>query len=370
MGKGQGRAAIAATLLCTLLVPAVASPAGVHSRLQDIEAQREALQTKIDAGEMAAGSLQHRIDLLNDQLTELHIAINGLEARIDRINAEVRTVQAAVDRTQASINRIRKIATEQAVALYKAGATDAIEALLNSTSLAELDSRAELLGAAAQQNTGALVKYGRLRVQIKAEYRDLYNLKQELSAELKSFAMAKARRDDKKAELNASLRALNAKLGVQRNKEGNLQDASDRLRGDLEAIAARNSVESLGTSAQGFIWPINGSVTSPYGYRWGRQHTGIDIDGYTGQPIVASKEGTVVLASYYYGYGLTVIVDHGNGVATLYAHQSRTAVSNGESVEQGDIVGYVGCTGSCTGDHLHFEVRINGNPVNPMDYLP
>jgi murein DD-endopeptidase MepM/ murein hydrolase activator NlpD len=207
-------------------------------------------------------------------------------------------------------------------------------------------------------------------VQIKAEYRDLYNLKQELSAELKSFAMAKARRDDKKAELNASLRALNAKLGVQRNKEGNLQDASDRLRGDLEAIAARNSVESLGTSAQGFIWPINGSVTSPYGYRWGRQHTGIDIDGYTGQPIVASKEGTVVLASYYYGYGLTVIVDHGNGVATLYAHQSRTAVSNGESVEQGDIVGYVGCTGSCTGDHLHFEVRINGNPVNPMDYLP
>lgn len=370
MRRRQGRAAIAATLLCTLLIPAVASPAGVRGRLQQIEADREALESKIEAGEQEAGSLMHRIDLLNEQLTEIQIAINGLDNRIDGIEAEVRTVQAAVDRTQAQINKIQKVATKQAIALYKAGATDAIEALLNSSSLSELDARAELLGAAAQENTGALVKYGRLRVQIKAEYRDLYNLKQELSAERKSLAMAKSRRDEAKAELNASLKALNLRLNVQRNKEGDLQDESDRIRGNLQAIAARNAVEALGTSAQGFIWPINGSVTSPYGYRWGRQHTGIDIDGYTGQPIVSSKEGTVVMASYYSGYGLTVIVDHGGGVATLYAHQSRTAVSNGESVEQGDILGYVGCTGSCTGDHLHYEVRINGNPVDPMNYLP
>ena len=370
MRRRQGRAAIAVTLLCTLLIPAVASPAGVRSRLQKIEAEREALEAKIEVGEQEAGSLKQRIDLLNEQLTEIQIAINGLDKRIEDIEAEVRTVQAVVDRTQAQINKIKKVATEQAVALYKAGATDGIEALLNSASLSELDARAELLGAAAQQNTGALVKYGRLRVQIKEEYRDLYNLKQELSAELKSLAMAKSRRDEKKAELNANLDALEIRLNVQREKEGDLQDASDRIRGDLQAIAARNAVEALGTSAQGFIWPINGSVTSPYGYRWGRQHTGIDIDGYTGQPIVSSKEGTVVMAEYYSGYGLTVVVDHGGGVATLYAHQSRTAVSNGESVEQGDILGYVGCTGSCTGDHLHYEVRINGSPVDPMDYLP
>ena len=370
MGSRQGRAAIVATLLCTLLIPAVASPAGVRNRLQEIEAERAALESKIEVGEQAAGSLQHRIDLLNEQITELQMAINALDLRIEGIEAKVRTAQAAIDLTQAQIDKIKDVATEQAVALYKAGATDAIEALLNSTSLSELDARAELLGAAAQENTGALVRYGRLRVQIKSEHRALYNLKEELSAERKSLAMAKARRDDSRAELNASLNELEERLGVQREKEGNLQDASDRIRGDLAAIAARNAVESLGTSAQGFIWPINGSVTSPYGYRWGRQHTGIDIDGYTGQPIVASKEGTVILASYYYGYGLTVIIDHGNGVATLYAHQSRTAVSNGASIEQGDILGYVGCTGSCTGDHLHYEVRINGNPVDPMNYLP
>jgi murein DD-endopeptidase MepM/ murein hydrolase activator NlpD len=370
MSRRQGRAAIAATLLCTLLIPAVGSPAGPNGRLQQIEAERAALEVRIEGLEGQAGDLIQRIEGLQRQMTELQIEINRLNANIARVEAGVRTQQAKIDETQVEIDKIQDLATDQAVALYKAGATDAIEALLNSTSLAELDSRAELLAAAAQQNTGALIRFGRLQVEIKDEKRALFNQQQELTAELKSRAMAKAELDKKENESQRFLTALNSKLSVARNKEGNLQDESDRIRGDLAAIQARNSVEALGTSAQGFIWPINGSVTSPYGYRWGRMHTGIDIDGYTGQPIVASKEGTVVMASYYSGYGLTVIIDHGGGYATLYAHQSRTNVSNGESVEQGDIIGYVGCTGSCTGDHLHFEVRVNGEPTDPMNYLP
>lgn len=99
-------------------------------------------------------------------------------------------------------------------------------------------------------------------------------------------------------------------------------------------------------------------------------HTGIDIDGVTGDPIVASKTGTVILAEYYSGYGNAVIVDHGGGYSTLYGHMSAFSVSNGQSVSQGQELGKVGCTGSCTGDHLHFEIRINGNPVDPMPYLP
>ena len=370
MSRRQGRAAIAATLLCTLLIPAVGSPAGQGSRLQQIESERAALETRIEGLEGETGDLIQRIEGLQRQMTELQMEINRLDAAIARVEAKVRTQQAQIDATQVEIDKIEALATDQAVTLYKAGATDAIEALLNSRSLAELDARAELLAAAAAENTGALIRFGRLQVEIKAKRRTLFNHQQELSAELKSRSMAKASLDKKENESQQILAALNSKLQTARNKEGNLQDESDRIRGDLAAIQARNAVEALGTSAQGFIWPINGSVTSPYGYRWGRMHTGIDIDGYTGQPIVASKEGVVVLASYYSGYGLTVIIDHGGGVATLYAHQSSTNVSNGESVEQGDIIGYVGCTGSCTGDHLHFEVRINGEPSDPMNFLP
>ena len=369
IGK-QGRAAIAATILCTLLIPAVSSPAGVRDRLQQIEAEREALDAKIEAGEAEAGTLKERIDGLNEELTILQMAINKLDKQIEEISARVRTAQAAIDATQADIDRVEGVATRQAVELYKAGATDAIEALLNSESLAELDARAELLGAAAQENTGALVRYGRLQVEIKAQHRELFQIKEELGEQLKSRSIAKAKLDRTKSRLNEDLAALNVKLRAQRNKEGDLMDESDRIRGNLAAIAARHAVLARGTSASGYIWPVNGSVTSPYGYRWGRQHTGIDIDGYTGQPIVASKEGTVVLAEYYSGYGQAVVIDHGGGYATLYAHMSRFATSNGAHVDQGEIIGYVGCTGSCTGDHLHFEVRVNGNPVDPMQYLP
>ena len=366
----QGRAAIAVTLLCTLLIPAVVSTAGVNSRLEQIEAEREALERKIEAGEAEAGDLKHQIDGLNQRMTILQMEMNRLDKEVADISTRVRTSQAAIDATQAEIDRVEKTATAQAVALYKAGATDAIEALLKSDSLADLDARAELLGAAAQENTGALIRYGRLQIEIKAKHRELFNIKEELAAQLKSRAITKAKLDQTRSALATDLRALNASLNAKRDREGNLQDESDRIKGNLAAIAARHAVLARGTSAEGYIWPINGSVTSPYGYRWGRQHTGIDIDGYTGQPIVASKDGVVVMAEYYSGYGNAVVIDHGGGYATLYAHLSRFATGNGASINQGDIIGYVGCTGSCTGDHLHFEVRVNGSPVDPMGYLP
>jgi len=129
-------------------------------------------------------------------------------------------------------------------------------------------------------------------------------------------------------------------------------------------------LDGLQESEEGFIWPLDGPITSPYGPRWGRMHTGIDIDGVTGEPVIASAEGTVVLASYYSGYGNAVIIDHGNGFSTLYGHLSSIDVDSGDEVRQGQVVGAVGCTGHCTGDHLHFEIRIDGTPLDPLPYLP
>ncbi len=116
-------------------------------------------------------------------------------------------------------------------------------------------------------------------------------------------------------------------------------------------------------------------ITSPFGYRvhpilgTRRLHTGIDMSAGSGTPIRAAASGRVILAAYYGGYGNAVIIDHGGGISTLYAHQSRIAVSKGSQVGAGDTVGYVGSTGFSTGPHLHFEVRQNGTPVNPVSYL-
>jgi murein DD-endopeptidase MepM/ murein hydrolase activator NlpD len=119
----------------------------------------------------------------------------------------------------------------------------------------------------------------------------------------------------------------------------------------------------------GLIWPINGQFTSPFGQRWGRLHAGIDLAAPTGRPIRAAASGRVILAAVTGGYGLYTCVDHGDSISTCYAHQSRFGVSDGDSVSEGDVIGYVGNTGHSFGAHLHFEVRIGGRPVDPMDYL-
>src|SRR5581483_6329034 len=149
-----------------------------------------------------------------------------------------------------------------------------------------------------------------------------------------------------------------------------LQAASERIAEAIRAAQARSASGTTQTpSSAGLIWPVEGPVTSPFGWRWGRMHQGIDIGVPYGTPIHAAAAGTVIYCGWEEGYGNFVVIDHGGNLATAYAHQSSIAVSCGQQVNQGDVVGYVGCTGHCFGPHLHFEVRVNGEPVDPLGYL-
>ena len=117
------------------------------------------------------------------------------------------------------------------------------------------------------------------------------------------------------------------------------------------------------------VWPVNGPVVSPFGQRWGRLHAGVDIAVGSGTPIRAADAGRVILMGWVGGYGNYTCIQHTGSLSTCYAHQSSFSTSNGASVGQGQIIGSVGCTGHCFGDHLHFETRVNGSPVDPMGYL-
>lgn len=121
---------------------------------------------------------------------------------------------------------------------------------------------------------------------------------------------------------------------------------------------------------QRFIWPAGGEVTSPFGYRWGRHHAGIDIAAEAGAPVRAARAGRVAFAGWYGGYGYTVLIEHGQGFVTLYAHLDDYVVERGEYVATGQRIGYAGDTGYSFGPHLHFEVRLEGRAVNPLQYLP
>lgn len=364
------RGLIALVLLATLLVPAVGTTAGPNARKENTEKRLEEIRHQLNNDRSKATGLRSELAALDTALRKLRTEIASLDESIAKIEVQVKDAEARIEETQKDIDKVRSDAVDQAVALYKAGSTDILDALLDSKSLAELDSRVALLGVAAKEKTGALIRYGRLQVRIRGQQEDLFEKKDELSQELKNRTRVNDELAEQKAVFSEKLAELRRLIGINKSREKHKAAELAAIKQQILEAQAKNAVAALGTSNKGFIWPLNGNVTSYYGARWGRMHTGIDIDGYSGQPIVAAKEGQVVLASYYSGYGNAVIVDHGGGYSTLYAHMSSFNTSNGAYVKQGAVIGYVGCTGNCTGDHLHFEVRVNGEPVDPMPYLP
>ena len=358
-------------LLGLLLVPSIASLAGPRDELRDNRNELRSLQERIDSHSSEVGALKKRIALLNRRITKLQIAMNKLAGEIEEVEEEVAVAKAQLARTQKEIDRVKELATDQAVELYKSGGTEALDALLNSESLAELNDRIEMLGVAAQQNTGALIKYGRLRATVNEQARALFAKRDELAAKQASHEELNDRLSADREKAAEDFAELKRRLGAERDRERHLESANQDIKQELLEQQVGAELAQLGMSSEGFIWPVSGGVSSPYGSRWGTLHAGIDIDAYAGQPIAAAKSGTAVyVGAGMSGYGNVTMIDHGGGLATLYAHQSAFAVSSGAQVAQGDIIGYVGCTGNCYGDHLHFEVRVGGNPVDPMGYLP
>src|SRR6185312_13925853 len=167
-----------------------------------------------------------------------------------------------------------------------------------------------------------------------------------------------------------ALSELSASERAEAEEIDSLQAASARIAAAIRAAQARDGGgPTQSASDAGLVWPVSGPVTSPFGWRWGRMHEGIDIGVGYGTPIHAAAAGTVIYCGWETGYGNFVVIDHGGNLSTAYGHQERITVSCGEHVEQGQVIGYVGCTGHCFGQHLHFEVRVDGNPVDPLGYL-
>ena len=167
------------------------------------------------------------------------------------------------------------------------------------------------------------------------------------------------------------LSTLTAEQQAEAGEIDALQAASNSLTARIQAAQANRQAggPTSTPSSAGLIWPVNGPVTSPFGWRWGRMHQGIDIGVGMGTPIKAAAAGTIIYCGWESGYGNLVVIDHGGNLATAYGHQSSIAVTCGQQVDQGQVIGYVGCTGHCFGPHLHFEVRVNGTPVDPLGYL-
>jgi murein DD-endopeptidase MepM/ murein hydrolase activator NlpD len=348
--------------------------------------QERVLSTTITRYSRRISSLQGDITVLQRKQVSIQIDLDAKRAELARTQEELRQERLRLARLKARLAEARVALADRLVQLYKADRPDVVTVVLESDGFADLLERTEFMRRVSDQDARIIDRVRTARAEAKRTEARLDKLEdkqvkitQEIEARRDAVARVKGQLVDRR---DAFARVRSAKSSAL----ASTRDDRQHLEGDLAALEKENArIQAQLANAQngsapgaagpirpgsgGMIWPVNGPVVSPFGMRWGRLHAGVDIAVPAGTPIRAAKAGRVILLGWTGGYGNYTCIGHGGGVSTCYAHQSRYATSNGASVSQGQVIGYVGCTGHCFGDHLHFEVRIGGAPVNPMGYL-
>jgi murein DD-endopeptidase MepM/ murein hydrolase activator NlpD len=388
-------------VFCILVLTAVvlAAPASgdVYSRKQSVDARLSTLHARIARAEGQASQLSAEIDSVSSRIHALEGRVGDVSSRLVTLEADLALHQRKLDRLTALFRLETKryfylrqqydlaLARLNArlVEVYEQGDVDSLDVILGAKSLSDAIEGLDYVNQVGAQDERIATSVGEAKGAARKARERTRKVRLVVAAETRAVQarteQVRAVRDElvaNRRELvgaRSSKRVALSKVRVSEREQVSeaqaLEQVSASLGAQLQAAQATSPYTRSSPSASGFIWPVSGPVVSPFGMRWGRMHTGIDIAVGYGTPIHAAASGRVIYAGWMDGYGNLVFVDHGGGISTGYAHQSSIAVSNGETVSQGQVIGYVGCTGHCFGPHLHFEVRMNGSPVDPLGYL-
>jgi murein DD-endopeptidase MepM/ murein hydrolase activator NlpD len=372
-----------------LFVPVLSDGAPISSKIEEkkreIERKRDRerlLTTTIEGYTDRIDDLQGDITSLQERQIRIEADLTQKRDELARIQEDLRKERIRLVRLRARLAESRAALSERLVALYKADQPDVVTVILESDGFADMLERAEFMQRVSEQDLRIVDRVRTAKRESVTAERKLDTLEQKQ----KEVTAIVARRHQEVVEVKDSLvdrreqfadaRATKHQALVSTREDRRaLEDHLAALEREQAKIAARlagGSNTPAGPIRQGsgrFIWPVNGTFTSPFGMRWGRLHAGIDIAVPVGAGLRAADSGTVAIAGWTGGYGNYTCINHGGGISTCYGHQSSIAVSVGQSVSQGQVIGYSGNTGNSTGPHLHFEVRINGQPVDPMGYL-
>lgn len=348
----------------------------LHDRLDAARADIARIQAEAD-------SVEEQIASIDDQAAAVAEALEASRELAARTQARIGILERDIARKEHSYRSAQQRVEDVAVSLYRSGPTAELGMLLSADSIDELSALMEYSSAAAQDRIQIMVKTRRLEVELDADRADLEDtLAQALEAKEEQERQAQHLNELRQAQ-TTNLADLRDEIESSREEAAAIKARSEEIAQQLAAYApapappvsgsappVSGSAPPASVGGSGFAWPVNGAITSGFGSRWGGMHSGIDIDCVTGDAIRASKSGSVVSAAYDGGYGYHVVIDHGNGFASLYAHNSALSVSGGQNVSQGEVIASCGSTGQSTGDHLHFEIRSSGAPQDPLTYLP
>ena len=364
---------------------ALLAAAGGTAVAQDLESERAAKQSELEDVKARGDVLSSEISDYSDQIAQLQGEVAILRARELEVEQQLRETIARLETEKENLAELRDkltrslhILADRLVDIYKSDQPDALTVILDSKGFDDLVNRYDYLTRIQDQDAAIAARVRFLRDESRETVERIRIAKEEIEAKEAELERTRMQLEARQAELDAvrdqKAAALDQVEATAERLEGDISDLNEQIQEQLaEAQASTSTTDPLPagpiqSGSSGMIWPVSGPVTSPFGMRWGRLHAGIDIAVPSGTPIRAAKSGSIVLAAPTSGYGNYTCIDHGGGLSTCYAHQSSYAITSG-SVSQGDVIGYVGCTGSCYGDHLHFEVRVNGAPVDPMGYL-
>lgn len=398
--------------LLILMRPSPAATSNpIVEKIKEKQAQIEATRQKLDASRQKLHAARFRVQTVSQELNDTQVAIGRVSGSIDALTGSIATTRERLDLkrrrladTEKRLDRHRTALDRRLVDVYEYGPASYLEVLFASTSFIDFLERWDFLryiiigdSSLIQAINGEAVKYQRLVADLEteehsldAQEQDQERQRMELSslAGQRSALLAVAR-----AQRNVVAQQVYELEGLTAAQEARLQDLiREKQREDAEAVArARLAAEQARRAAaiaagvplppEGpngpvlFMWPAHGAITSPFGMRTdpvtGRYqlHSGIDIGAGYGTPIMAAADGVVIYAGWYGGYGNAIILDNGSSLSTLYAHCSAMYVSPNQHIQRGQVIGAVGATGWATGPHLHFEIRVNGVPVNPLSRL-
>jgi murein DD-endopeptidase MepM/ murein hydrolase activator NlpD len=352
------------------------------------------LQKKVDQATKREGVLTSSIATMNAHIHSLRGSVATAESRLAQLQVEVDAHEQRLSKVRAAYgqqSRLLELAQRQyayaqhqlarrLINAYESDQPDALAVVLGSESISRVIDRLEYLSVISANDRHMAAQAVRVKARWTAISKRTHRLLVRVDTETQAVVLRASRVLETRDRLSSARERLGAERKTQQKTLASVRESKEKWLADISAlqagsadIAARlrsgGSHSSATPSAAGLIWPVQGVLTSPYGMRWGRMHEGIDIGASQGTPIYAAAGGTVIYAGWEGGYGNLTVIDHGNGLATAYGHQSKQSVSSGQTVARGQLIGYVGSTGHSTGPHLHFEVRVNGVPTNPLAYL-
>ena len=350
--------------------------------LSDLQTEKEKITQELNETSKGLENVQieltealEAVNKIEAQIIEAETKLQETETEIAKLEEEIKITKDKLIIVQKDYNSQQEALEKRLVALYEMGETTYLDVLLNSKSITDFISRYYLIEKIAEYDNNLLET-------IEKEKNKIEEISKQLEEKNESLKTAKNTQEKTLVALENARTIKNSYVTELTEEEQNTQKQIEEYNSKLDSIDAQMAILAMVDSDSEyvggeFLWPAPGNtiITSPFGMRFHpilhyyRMHNGIDIGTPTGSPIVATNDGTVYTASYVGSYGNVVMIDHGGGVTSAYAHGSEILVEVGQTVKKGDIIMKAGSTGLSTGPHLHFEIKINGKFVNPLPYI-